>query len=226
MSEGEIRTEQECVRRTGRRCISPTLIRSFVFGASFSVAMAQVLDRPGTPPRPEQRAIQLNVTRPERMEVVRPEERATGAEGKSEVKASPARAEEHSGVAARSSAERIQCFLVLASNSEKLKAPEPELARIGRKIEKVFGYHQIEVVGSDKAVQDGYEHWLVPSQDFWMSVRSRRESEGMYLLDLNIFHGRRRIIETEAKLSTDSPLLIRGPMCSRGQLVIALQIGP
>ena len=59
-----------------------------------------------------------------------------------------------------------------------------------------------------------------------MSVRSKREAEGMYLLDLNIFHGRRQVAETQAKLAADSPLLIRGPMCARGQLVIALQIVP
>ncbi len=164
-------------------------------------------------PSPEQHALPVNATKTEHVELAKPEERPAGEEV----------ATEHS---ANGKTGKIKCTLILATNPDKPKAPDPEMAKIARKIEKFFGYKQIEVVGTDKAAEDHYEHWLVPSQDFWLSVKSKREEEGMYFLDLHIYHNRRRIVETEAKLGPDSPLLIRGPLCAKGQLVVALQIVP
>jgi hypothetical protein len=164
-------------------------------------------------PSPEQHAPPVNTTKTDRVEIAKPEERPVGEEAVAER-------------ATNGKVGRIKCTLILATNPDKPKAPDPEMAKIARKIEKIFGYKQIEVVGTDKAAEDHYEHWLVPSQDFWLSVKSKREEEGMYFLDLHIYHNRRRIVETEAKLGPDSPLLIRGPLCAKGQLVVALQIVP
>jgi hypothetical protein len=193
----------------------------FVF---MSVALTALLpeikaqDRPATV-RPDQRSITVNFTKPE----------GHPATPAVEERGVPAHIEDHPGVPTVEAAkgqDRIWCGLILATNSEKLKAPDANMAKIAKKIEKFFGYKQIELVGSDTAVDDRFEHWLVPSQDIWLSERSQREPDGLYLLDLRIFHDRRRIIDTKAKLGPDSPLLIRGPMCSRGQLVIAVQIIP
>jgi hypothetical protein len=133
---------------------------------------------------------------------------------------------EERGLIPRPSA-RLWCALVLAYNSDKAKPLAPELAHAAKQVEQVFGYKQMEIIGSaTKPVDDLAERSLVPSQDFSLNVRPKRYAAGIYDLDVQIFHLRRRIIVTEAKLGVDSPMVIRGPQCSRGQLLIILQILP
>ncbi len=125
----------------------------------------------------------------------------------------------------RTAPERIWSALILASDNERPHQLSPELAHIGRKVEQFFGYKQIELIGSaSQVIDDRFEQWLVPSQDFWLAVKSKREPGGSYLIDLKVFHDQRHILESQVKLMPNSPLLIRGPMCSHGQLVIALQV--
>ena len=124
--------------------------------------------------------------------------------------------------------DRIWCALILATNEEHVHNFGPEFSPVTRKIERFFGYRNVDLIGTaTKAIagaEGGAEQWLVPSPDFWLSVRSKREGNGEYLEDIEIFHDDHRILQTQARLGAESPLLIRGPMHERGQLVIALQI--
>ena len=130
-------------------------------------------------------------------------------------------------VAAARENERIWSALILASQSDHPHAPPPELGKMAKKIEQFFGYDQVDLVGSaSKEIDDNFEQWLVPSTDFWLAVKSKKEPNGVYLLTLQIFHDKRHILQTEVRLTPNSPLLIRGPLCAKGQLVIALQVQP
>lgn len=122
---------------------------------------------------------------------------------------------------------RIWTALVLATNTPTHRGGTPELTNISDKIERFFGYSQVQLIGAaTKNIDEDCERWLVPSQNFWMSVKSKREDKKSYLIDLTLFHDKRRLVETNAKLAPDSPLFIRGPLHARGQLVIVLQVLP
>ena len=123
--------------------------------------------------------------------------------------------------------EKVWSAVVLASKPAKGKSaarPPAELAPFTGKLTKVFGYDQFEILGSaTKSMDAQNERWLVPSQNFWVGARARKDGEN-YLLNLEFFHDKRRILETEAKLGLDSPLFIRGPMHPRGQLIVVFEI--
>jgi hypothetical protein len=123
--------------------------------------------------------------------------------------------------------EHIWSALVLASKVDKPKPIPVELGKVGPKIEQIFGCNQVELIGSaTKNIDEDLEHWLVPTQNFWLCVKSKRKADTAYLLDLCIYQDKRCIVQTQAKLGPNSPLLIRGPMHARGQLVIVLQVQP
>jgi len=123
--------------------------------------------------------------------------------------------------------DRIWSAIVLASESEKPKPPPAELQRLAPKIERFFGYKQLELIGSaTKEIDEEFERWLVPSQHFWLCVKSKRVpgADRTYLLNISLVHDRRPLVETQAKLAPDAPLFIRGPMHARGQIIIVLQV--
>ena len=122
--------------------------------------------------------------------------------------------------------DRIWSAIIVANNVEQPKPPTPELAQIAEKVRRVFGYNQVELIGSatkDIDDEDQCERWLVPSQNFWLNVRAKR-AEAAYLLKVSLFHDKRTLVETEVKLQTNTPFLIRGPMHARGQIVVALLV--
>jgi hypothetical protein len=128
----------------------------------------------------------------------------------------PARADEH-----------IWSALLLATQVDKPKPAPPELAKFSARIQRIFGYNQLEIIGSaTKTIDEDFERWLVPSQNFWLCAKAKRTGESKYLLDLSLFQDKRRLVDTQAKLGTNSPLLIRGPVHERGQLIIILQVQP
>ena len=125
---------------------------------------------------------------------------------------------------------RIWSALILATNGAangEAKPPAPEIAGLSRNIEKYFGYKQLDMIGSaSKTIDDPVEHWLVPSQEYWLNVKSTREANGMYLLKIQIFHDERGVVETRIRVGPNNPVLIGGPQCARGQLVIAIEVLP
>jgi hypothetical protein len=122
--------------------------------------------------------------------------------------------------------ERIWSGIVLASRQEMPKAPPAELQRFAARIERFFGYNQVELIGSAiKTVDEQSERLLVPTPHFSLNVRTyRAPGEKLYNLQLSLAHDKRPIVETKAKLTSESPLVIRGPMHASGQLLIILQV--
>jgi len=118
---------------------------------------------------------------------------------------------------------------VLASSVKKgetAKKIAPELAPFAPKLSKCFGYDQFEILGSAvKAIDEQTERWLVPTPNFWVGAKSVRDGAG-YRLNLEFFHDKRRILETNARLGPNSPLFVRGPMHARGQLIVVFEIKP
>lgn len=123
--------------------------------------------------------------------------------------------------------DKVWSAVVLASNPDKglePKQPPAELAPFAAKLTKVFGYEQFEILGTASKLMDAQnERWLVPSQNFWVGATARKEGTG-YHLNLEFFHDKRRIVETEARLGIGSPLFVRGPMHKRGQLIVVFEV--
>jgi hypothetical protein len=122
--------------------------------------------------------------------------------------------------------ERIWSGIVLASKAEKPKAAPAELQRFAPKIERFFGYNQVELIGSAiKTIDEQSERLLVPTPHFSLNVRTHRApGEKLYNLQIALAHDKRPIVDTRAKLAPDSPLVIRGPMHASGQVLIILQV--
>jgi len=73
-------------------------------------------------------------------------------------------------------------------------------------------------------MDDPSERWLLPSKDFCLSVKTRNDPGQNYPMKIVLFQNRRRLVEFEPHLGSDSPLFIRGPLYARGQLVIVLRV--
>lgn len=121
--------------------------------------------------------------------------------------------------------DRIWSALLLASNVETPKKPMPEVARFSGAVNKVFGYNQVELIGSaTQTIDEQCERWLVPTRNFWFGLKAKKIQDDDYLLDVTLFHDKRQLVEAHVKLGPSSPLFIRGPMHARGQLLIVLQV--
>ena len=134
------------------------------------------------------------------------------------------------GFAASTQAEdKIWTAVVLATNAPSPKEAPKELRDSLPRLTRVFGYNQFEIIGS---ATDKIEHLselrLMPTRSFWIQAKARRttskEARGGYLLSLQLFHDKRQLVDTEARLAPGSPLFIRGPEYGKGQIVFALMI--
>lgn len=115
--------------------------------------------------------------------------------------------------------------LVLATNNAHPAAAPTRLRIYAEKLKNIFGYNQFELVGeASERMDDRYERWLIPSKDFFMSVKSRTEAGQRHPVKVVLFQNRRQLAEFETHLSPESPLFIRGPLYARGQLVIVLHV--
>ena len=115
--------------------------------------------------------------------------------------------------------------LVLATNDAHPAEPPVQLHALADKLKDIFGYNQFELIGENsQRMGDPNEHWLIPSKDFCLSVKSRAEKNDAFPLKIILFQNRKRLAECESKLTAESPLFIRGPLYAGGQLVIVLAI--
>jgi hypothetical protein len=122
-------------------------------------------------------------------------------------------------------AETVWSGLVIAEN---VAQPEPipaELIRIEGSLKKFFGYNQFQVIGqSQKKLRTGQEDWLATSKFFGLHVDAQGESKAGYVLNLKLYKEKELLLETNAKLSRQSPLVIKGPQVGGGQLLLVLVI--
>jgi hypothetical protein len=122
-------------------------------------------------------------------------------------------------------AERVWSGLVIAENVAQPQPIPPELTRIEESLKKFFGYNQFQVIGqSQKTVKTGQEDWLATSKFFGLHVDAQGESAAGYVLNLKLYKEKELLLETDAKLSKRSPLVIKGPQIGSGQLLLVLVI--
>jgi hypothetical protein len=126
---------------------------------------------------------------------------------------------------ASQTAEKVWSGLVIAENVTEPQAVPPELTRIEGLLKKFFGYNQFKVIGqSQKILKTGQEDWLATSKFFGLHVDARGETQGGYVLNLKLYKEKELLLETEAKLSKRSPLVIKGPQVGGGQLLLVLVV--
>jgi len=122
-------------------------------------------------------------------------------------------------------AETVWSGLVIAENVAQPESIPPELTRIEGSLKKLFGYNQFQVIGqSRKTLTTGQEDWLATSKFFGLHVDARGESEAGYVLNLKLYKEKELLLETDAKLSKRSPLVIKGPQVGSGQLLLVLVV--
>jgi hypothetical protein len=114
--------------------------------------------------------------------------------------------------------------LVIANNVAQPTPVPAELTRMEDTLKELFGYNQFKVIGqSRKSLVTGSEDWLAQSKYFSLHVDSKEGSDKAgYLLNLKLFQEQSLLLETEAKLSKASPLIIKGPLVGDGQLILLL----
>jgi hypothetical protein len=122
-------------------------------------------------------------------------------------------------------AETVWSGLVIAENVAQPQPISSELTRIEGSLKRFFGYNQFQVIGqSQKVLKTGQEDWLATSKFFGLHVDARGESQGGYVLNLKLYKEKELLLETEAKLSKRSPLVIKGPQVGGGQLLLVLVV--
>src|SRR6516164_6633622 len=126
---------------------------------------------------------------------------------------------------ASQAAETVWSGLVMAQNVAQPQPIPSELTRIEGSLKRFFGYDQFQVIGqSQKVLKTGQEDWLATSKFFGLHVDARGESQGGYVLNLKLYKQKELLLETEAKLSKRSPLVIKGPQVGGGQLLLVLVV--
>jgi hypothetical protein len=122
-------------------------------------------------------------------------------------------------------AEKVWSGLVMAENVAEPQPIPSELTRIEGLLKRFFGYNEFQVIGqSQKTLKTGQEDWLATSKFFGLHVDARGETQGGYVLNLKLYKEKELLLETEAKLSKRSPLVIKGPQVGGGQLLLVLVV--
>ncbi len=115
--------------------------------------------------------------------------------------------------------------LVMATNAPQPTPLPAELDKIEDTLKDTFGYNQFQIIGqAQKTLKTGEEDWLASSKYFSLHVDAKGETGAGYLLNLQLFKERELLLETEAKLSKRSPLVIKGPQVGAGQLLLVLVV--
>jgi hypothetical protein len=120
-------------------------------------------------------------------------------------------------------AEKVWSGLVIADNVAEPSPVPAELQELEQTLKELFGYNHFNLIGqSSKTLKTGEEDWLAVSKYFALHVDARGETPAGYHLNLKLYKEKEMLLETEAKLSKRSPLVIKGPQVGGGQLLLVL----
>jgi hypothetical protein len=121
--------------------------------------------------------------------------------------------------------ENVWSGLVIATNAATPRPVPTELNRLEDTLKELFGYNQFELIGqSRKTLSKGDEDWMASSKYFALKVDSKGSTPTGYQLNLQLYQEKNLLLETEAKLSKKSPLVIKGPLVGDGQLLLVLVV--
>jgi len=116
-------------------------------------------------------------------------------------------------VAPAAASQIVWSGLVMANNVAQPDEIPSELHRIENRLGQ-----------SRKTLVTGQEDWLAASKYFSLHVDAKGETSAGYLLNLKLFQEKSVLLETDAKLSKASPLVIKGPQVGDGQLLLVLVV--
>jgi hypothetical protein len=115
--------------------------------------------------------------------------------------------------------------LVIAENVPEPSPIPSELSGIEQTLKELFGYNQFQVIGqSQKKLRTGEEDWLASSKYFALHVDAQGEGETGYAVNLKLYKEKELLLETDTRLSKQSPLVIKGPLVGKGQLLLVLMV--
>lgn len=113
----------------------------------------------------------------------------------------------------------------MANNVAEPTPIPSELTSIEPTLKALFGYNQFQVIGqARKTLKNGEEEWLASSKYFSFHIDSKGLDKATYRLSLQLFQEQKLLLETDARLSKRSPLVIKGPQVGDGQLVLVLVV--
>jgi hypothetical protein len=121
--------------------------------------------------------------------------------------------------------DEIWTCVLFATNEHPPNAPPRWLAPFSGRLRKIFGYNQFMVIGrhvETMAISDG--QWFIPTRQFFLEVETRQSRSGAYDLHFTLWHERKMILKTEARVMPGSPLFVRGPQYGRGQLIFVVAV--
>ena len=122
-------------------------------------------------------------------------------------------------------AEKLWGALIFASNVEKPAEPPSELTPYLGKLSKIFGYNQFSIVAEEsEKIGRADREWELNSKFITVKVEPLSVDAGTYELALTMLREEQVLLEMKSRVGIGSPLLIRGPMCGGGQLIILLEV--
>src|SRR6476646_4329689 len=130
------------------------------------------------------------------------------------------------GVQASNGSQTVWSGLVIANNAAKPDPTSPELTYLEETLKDWFGYNQYKVIGqSRKVLVTGSEDWLAQSKYFSLHIDSKEGNDKTgYRVNLKLFQQSNLLLEWEAKLSKERPIIVKGPQVGDGQLLLLLVV--
>ncbi|MGZ5020067.1 MAG: hypothetical protein ACXWAV_06540 [Chthoniobacterales bacterium] len=121
--------------------------------------------------------------------------------------------------------ESVWSGLVMANNAAEPTPIPAELNRVQGTLQHIFGYNQFQIIGeARKTLKTGEEDWTASSKYFSLRIDSKAAKNAGYSLNLHLYQEEKLLLETEARLSKSSPLVIKGPLVGDGQLLLVVAI--
>jgi hypothetical protein len=130
------------------------------------------------------------------------------------------------GTEAARASQTVWSGLVIATNVDKPEPIPPELKRVEDTLKGWFGYNQYRVIGQSRnVVVTGAEDWMAQSKYFSLHVDSKEGNDKTgYRLNLKLFQEKSLLLEWEARLTKESPIMIKGPQVGDGELILLLVV--
>ena len=130
------------------------------------------------------------------------------------------------GARAGQGSQTVWSGLVIANNAAKPEPVSPDLTYLEETLKDWFGYNQYKVIGqSRKVLVTGSEDWLAQSKYFSLHIDSKEGNDKTgYRVNLKLFQESNLLLEWEAKLSKERPIIVKGPQVGDGQLILLLVV--
>jgi hypothetical protein len=123
-------------------------------------------------------------------------------------------------------AENFWGCLIYASNAGAHNELPERLNGYDMRMSNAFGYSRFSTIAQRQTtLQAQKEAGLVFSDDLKIVLKSMTGGpDGKYLIKLLFVEGKEPVMETQARVSRDSPLFIRGPNWRDGQIIIVVMV--